>query len=126
MQWSPQQDAALKSVQDWLQHSDEQVFRLFGYAGTGKTTLAKHFAEGVSGLTLFGAFTGKAAYVLRQKGCVGAKTIHSLIYQGKYDANGMPLRDDDGNLIHEHNRSALDGVSPTQQREGCVSEQTAT
>jgi len=36
------------------------VFRLFGYAGTGKTTLAKHLAQGVNGKVLFAAFTGKA------------------------------------------------------------------
>ena len=97
MQWSPQQDAALKSVQAWLTSSSEQVFRLFGYAGTGKTTLAKHFAEGVSGRTIFGAFTGKAAYVLRQKGCVGATTIHSLIYHPK-DKSRARLRDLEFNL----------------------------
>lgn len=43
---------------------------------THNTTLAKHVAEGS---TLFCAFTGKAAYVLRQKGCE-AYTIHQLIY----------------------------------------------
>lgn len=79
-QWSGQQSDALSKVDYWLKNSDEQVFRLFGYAGTGKTTLAKHFAEGVSGLVLFGAFTGKAAYVLQQKGCEGAITIHQMIY----------------------------------------------
>ena len=45
-----------------------QVFRLFGYAGTGKTTLARHFAEHVDGEVLFAAFTGKAAQVLRSQG----------------------------------------------------------
>lgn len=64
----------------WLRNPDgKQVFRLFGYAGTGKTTLAKHLAEGVEGGVLFGAYTGKAASVLRSKGCP-ASTIHSLIY----------------------------------------------
>ncbi|MBL4874904.1 MAG: ATP-binding protein, partial [Cohaesibacteraceae bacterium] len=60
MQWSPEQDAALKAVQTWLRDSGEQIFRLFGYAGTGKTTLARHFAENVDGDVLFAAFTGKA------------------------------------------------------------------
>ena len=78
MKWSPQQDQALKDVARWLKTSDEQVLRLFGYAGTGKTTLAKHLAEGVSHVR-FAAFTGKAAHVLQQKGCM-ATTIHSLIY----------------------------------------------
>ena len=31
-------------------------FRLFGYAGTGKTTLAKYFADNVEGEVLFAAF----------------------------------------------------------------------
>jgi exodeoxyribonuclease V len=78
---SKEQDNALKKVSNWLNdpHSN-QVFRLFGYAGTGKTTLAKYFAESVEGTVLFGAYTGKAAHVLRTKGCVGASTIHSMIY----------------------------------------------
>lgn len=59
------------------------MFRLFGYAGTGKTTLAQHFAQDVAGPVLFGAFTGKAALVLRQRGCFNATTIHKLIYQPK-------------------------------------------
>ncbi len=83
MEFSPQQDDALTSVADWLKDPDQQCFRLFGYAGTGKTTLAKHFAEGVDGRVLFAAFTGKAAHVLRKKGCSNATTIHSLIYNTK-------------------------------------------
>lgn len=83
MRWSPQQDIALSAVNDWLRNGQEQVFHLFGYAGTGKTTLAKHLAEGVDGIVLFAAFTGKAAYVLQSKGCSGASTIHSLIYQSR-------------------------------------------
>lgn len=84
MRWSPQQDAALQAVNNWLNDPDgAQVFRLFGYAGTGKTTMAVHLAEGVSGDVMFGAYTGKAAHVLRTKGCVGASTIHSMIYHGR-------------------------------------------
>jgi exodeoxyribonuclease-5 len=84
--FSPEQDAALKAVADWLKAKPGRgntplIFRLFGYAGTGKTTLAKHIAEGVDGKVLFAAFTGKAAQVMRNKGCQGASTIHSLIYK---------------------------------------------
>jgi exodeoxyribonuclease-5 len=84
--FTPQQDAALRAVADWLKSKPGQtgtppLFRLFGYAGTGKTTLAKHLAEDVDGKVLFAAFTGKAALVMRRKGCVGASTIHSLIYR---------------------------------------------
>lgn len=80
MQWSDQQNDALRAVHNWLHNSSDQVFHLFGYAGSGKTTLAKHFAEGVDGIVYFAAYTGKAAHVLQQKGCRGATTIHQLIY----------------------------------------------
>ena len=89
MLWSPQQDAALAAVSRWLKAGDRQVFRLFGYAGTGKTTLARHIAEDAGGEVVFAAFTGKAAHVLRAKGCKGAGTIHSLIYRTRgEDENG--------------------------------------
>ncbi|MFD9896600.1 ATP-dependent RecD-like DNA helicase [Mesorhizobium sp. NPDC059025] len=81
MELSPQQDEALKAVTRWLKVGQPQVFRLFGYAGTGKTTLARYFAEHVDGQVQFAAFTGKAAQVLRSKGAVNARTIHSLIYR---------------------------------------------
>jgi exodeoxyribonuclease-5 len=87
--WSPQQDAALAAVSRWLKAGTPQVFRLFGYAGTGKTTLARHTAEAVGGEVVFAAYTGKAAHVMRAKGCVGAGTIHSLIYRARgEDENG--------------------------------------
>ena len=81
MQFSREQDEALVAVSNWLKQGFPQVFRLFGYAGTGKTTLARHLAEHVDGDVLFAAFTGKAALVLRARGAKGASTIHSLIYR---------------------------------------------
>lgn len=90
MSWSPQQDAALKAVAEWLRQGDRQVFRLFGYAGTGKTTLARHLAEGVDGDVAFGAYTGKAALMLRNKGCIHASTIHSMIYRSREGEEGGP------------------------------------
>ena len=81
MQFSPGQDQALVAVNRWLKAGDRQVFRLFGYAGTGKTMLARHIAEDIDGDVLFAAYTGKAAQVLRSRGARGASTIHSLIYR---------------------------------------------
>ena len=91
MQFSSEQDAALVAVSAWLKQGYPQVFRLFGYAGTGKTTLARHLAEGVDGDVLFAAFTGKAALVLRSRGAKKASTIHSLIYRPR----GEELVDDE-------------------------------
>lgn len=96
--WSPQQAAALDAVADW--HSacmaeieagkrlSQPVFRVFGFAGTGKTTLVKHFAESIEGKTVYGAYTGKAAMVMRQNGCANARTLHSLIYSYTEDEEG--------------------------------------
>ena len=85
MDWSPQQAAALKSTQEWLDDPQgPKVFRLFGFAGTGKSTLAKHIGvleDARGGYVQYAAFTGKAAVVMRKKGCVNARTIHSLIYK---------------------------------------------
>lgn len=93
MSWSPQQEAAIKAVREWIADpKGPQVFRLFGYAGTGKTTLAKELAADVSGSVLYACFTGKAALVLRKKGCDGASTIHSLIYRPIEDQDSGTTR----------------------------------
>lgn len=81
MGWSAEQQSALDAVGRWLKAGAPQVFRLYGYAGTGKTTLARHLAHQENKNVAFGAFTGKAASVMRAKGCAGATTIHSLIYR---------------------------------------------
>lgn len=83
MQFAPQQDEALLKADRWFRSGDQQVFHFFGYAGTGKTTLAKHLASGIDGTVLFGAYTGKAAHVLKTKGCDNAATIHSMIYHSR-------------------------------------------
>jgi exodeoxyribonuclease-5 len=94
-EFSSHQEAALRSVAGWLnakpgQNGTPQVFRLFGYAGTGKTTLARHIAAGADGKVLFAAFTGKAASVMRAKGCERASTIHSLIYRVHESGEEVP------------------------------------
>jgi exodeoxyribonuclease-5 len=85
MHLSPQQDAALIAVSRWLKVAGTGkgglVFRLFGFAGTGKTTLARKIGDDIGGEVLYAAFTGKAAQVMRNKGCTNARTIHSLIYR---------------------------------------------
>src|SRR5438876_5918165 len=90
--FTPHQNAALTAASNWLKatRGRASIFRLFGYAGTGKTTLAKHLAEGVDGKVLFAAFTGKAACVMRSKGCPGAGTIHSLIYRARESGEETP------------------------------------
>ena len=104
-----QQAAALREVKGWFKNrtSRQQVFRLFGYAGTGKTTITRLAIEelglpirmavgsdGVSGGAIFGAYTGKAALVMSRHG-TPASTIHSMCYRLKRpnEADTVQLRD---------------------------------
>jgi len=81
VQLTGQQADAIERVKDWYACRGIGVgpFRLFGPAGTGKTTIAKHIAQALGVDAVFGAYTGKAAHVLRKKG-VPATTIHSAVY----------------------------------------------
>ena len=62
-----------------------------GYAGTGKSTLIK-FIIAALGLepeqVCYVAYTGKAAQVLKQKGCPNPYTAHKLLYKAKPMPNG--------------------------------------
>jgi len=89
---SDEQAKAIAAVMRWLRApSAKPWFYLAGYAGTGKTTIAQVIAAEVRGGAVhFAAFTGKAASVLRRKGCAGASTIHRLIYKPVGEENNRP------------------------------------
>lgn len=62
-----------------------------GYAGTGKSTLVSHIVDALdiySRDVCYIAFTGKAALVLREKGCENSMTAHKLLYHSKERADG--------------------------------------
>lgn len=87
MQLTVEQKDALKSIVSNLDKDQYQT--LGGYAGTGKSTISKVLMDVFERKKLFfsaGAYTGKAANVLRKKG-LEANTIHSLIYKPIKDAN---------------------------------------
>jgi len=89
------QEAAALVVDRWMRAPGPQVLRLWGYAGTGKTTLIRDLVADAGRRWLFAAYTGKAALVMRRLGCAGAQTIHSLIYrpdetQATTDLEGRP------------------------------------
>jgi exodeoxyribonuclease-5 len=70
-----------------------------GYAGTGKSTLVKFIVSALDidpDLVCYVAFTGKAALVLKEKGCPNAMTAHKLLYQS-YPRN-------DGTFWHKQKR----------------------
>lgn len=98
IKWTKQQSKALKMIHEWLRTKPKNrkpIFRLFGFAGTGKTFLAKAVAAFVYeeagkrnvpiGEVLFASYTGKAASVLRRNDCKGATTLHTLLYRAVID-----------------------------------------
>jgi exodeoxyribonuclease-5 len=75
------------------------VQTLGGYAGVGKSSLVSYLLQIFNRYAVC-AYTGKAANVLRNKGC-SASTIHSLIYQ--------PFKEPDGTVtFHLKQRHELD------------------
>lgn len=78
---APDQDRAVEAAVAWHREHRKPHFRLEGPAGTGKTFLAAQIADMCAkGSTAYVAPTGKAAAVLRSKGCDGATTVHAAIY----------------------------------------------
>ncbi|QBQ72385.1 DNA helicase [Serratia phage vB_SmaM_Hera] len=82
-----EQDAAVKKAVAWYKgfrdgrHRTKKHF-LSGFAGTGKTTVAKLVATLCAGdRVVFIAPTGKAASRLRLKGAPNATTLHSFLYR---------------------------------------------
>ncbi len=112
---SPQQDRAMVEVDRWMRDPNApQVKYVAGYAGTGKTTLAKRLVQGATSRWLFAAYTGKASHVLRQKGCDGASTIHSLIYRpaGESKKHEMEVLDLRIYSLQQQIKAAADVTSP--------------
>lgn len=103
MSLTEQQVTGLEKIAAWYPMSGQGTwappFRLFGYAGTGKTFTAARIPEHL-GLrnVVFGTYTGKAASVLRRSlAKYGANfdvsTIHSAIYMPTTSAEAREALD---------------------------------
>ena len=78
------QENAKNLIVEWFTNTDDKIFVLSGYAGTGKTFLIDYITREVLRLKIgteavFVSPTGKAASNLVRYGAV-AGTVHSLIY----------------------------------------------
>ena len=94
------QENAKNLIAEWYLHTDNQVFVLSGYAGTGKTFLIDYIVRSVLRLrageeAVFVSPTGKAAANLVRNGTV-AGTVHSLIYTRDEEDFGV---DENGEII---------------------------
>ena len=91
---SSEQESAVEQIGTWLQGYKGRVmgpvFKLFGPAGSGKTTLVRSVVECHDG-GLLAAFAGKAAYVSGERVGRSAQTLHSAVYFP--DACGGPVGD---------------------------------
>lgn len=80
---SGDQVACLDALATFLASPEQRIFLLKGYAGTGKTFLAKGITEYLSAqgrAFRLAAPTGRAAKIISEKTGRGARTVHSAIY----------------------------------------------
>jgi exodeoxyribonuclease-5 len=77
---SDAQARVLREVEAWLDdpHGPQWKY-LAGYAGVGKTSIVRILQDKYR--VAYAAYTGKAAHVLRSKGCEGATTLHKFLYR---------------------------------------------
>lgn len=105
MHLSDEQERAIATAISWYNKDrlDRPVFRLFGYAGTGKTTVLNELTHrmGISPCEImYVAPTGRAAAVMQAKGC-DATTVHTAFYTvaRTNDAEIMALRDEAEDIL---------------------------
>ena len=98
-----QKDGIAKAIAWYKSPDSKQIFEIAGFAGTGKSTMVYALIEQL-GLQLdevaFATYTGKAALVLRNKGCP-AVTIHKLIYTPKLCEK--PIQRNNQNVVYRNN-----------------------
>ncbi len=83
MELTKKQEKGLKiAVSRYTNHDPYTV--ISGYAGTGKSTLVRFIIDALNLKkedVAYVAYTGKAALVLKEKGCPNATTAHQLLYK---------------------------------------------
>lgn len=85
-----------------------------GFAGSGKSTLIKFIVNALElkdDQVAYVAYTGKAASVLRHKGCPNAMTAHKLLYYSKRLPNGKFLYRPRPSLDGDYKVIVVDEVS---------------
>ena len=94
MELTRKQEEGLRIAIERYRHGEPYTV-ISGYAGTGKSTLIKFIVSALNLLpedVAYVAYTGKAAQVLRNKGCPNAMTAHRLLYKS--------IQKRDGSYVH--------------------------
>jgi MoxR-like ATPase len=92
---SGQQSEALDEICHWRERGTEPSYFLSGWAGTGKTTLARRAAKEIGGVVHFSSVTGRACAVMARKGCEPVDTLDHLLYRRQrveYCADDPPCK----------------------------------
>ena len=100
MIFNPEQEAVISAGVNFIHRSSKQVFQFAGGPGTGKTECIHEIVRR-SGIPLNRiapmAFIGQASIVMRLRGLLNAKTIHSWLYEcieeDILDEHGLPVMD---------------------------------
>ena len=88
-----EQEQALKIILNKYKNHEKYV-TICGYAGVGKSTLAKFAIEALDvspEKVAYATYTGKAAEVLRKKGNPNAMTLHKLLYDSIPRQGGLMI-----------------------------------
>lgn len=84
-----QEEAVKVAVERY--RNKEKYTVISGYAGSGKSTIIPYIVNALNFSeddVVFATYTGKAALVLRNKGCKNAVTLHKLLYTPRKLSNG--------------------------------------
>lgn len=113
MQLTNKQEKALKiAVERYKQHEPYTV--ISGYAGSGKSTLVNFIVDALNipkDKVAFIAYTGKAATVLKEKGCQNATTAHKLLYYSYLNKEGVYVYEPRKELDDDYKLIVVDEVS---------------
>lgn len=92
----------------------EKYTCISGYAGSGKSTLVNFIVAALDihpDDVCYIAFTGKAATVLKQKGCSNAITAHKLLFYSKQTKEGRFIHTPRKSLEYNYRLIVVDEVS---------------
>lgn len=92
----------------------EKYTCISGYAGSGKSTLVSFIVAALNinpDDVCYIAFTGKAATVLKQKGCNNAITAHKLLFYSKQTKEGKYIHSPRKTLEYDYKLIIVDEVS---------------
>ena len=103
MQFNKGQARTIEAALDFFYNKpSQQVFEFAGNPGTGKSVVMGEILRRIQERSHISieriapmAYTGAASIVMRLKGLITAKTIHSWLYE----TSEVPLRDQQGNIV---------------------------